>query len=420
MLHIRRSLSTFRAALVVVLLVAPVARAADTFSVSSSYIGGGVSITLPSTYFPFYEWNYEAKVLFGGVEASDVKFVEWEQPGDECEPCPVSYLTLTCTVPPAEAAGMVDVVVMLLAKYPPYQDVTTQYLNAFTYYDAPSVSSISPVQHSIIEDDVTTTISGLGFSVQGDIGVYFGGRAASNISVDAKGQAITCLPPPFPQGSPFPLLVDVTVANPNGAIGLLTGRYSYNRVNPRLTGFNFPVAGAWLTGQRVTATAEHFVPGAAQIYFDGIPAMEPKIFLSGCCTLPVMSCVVPPHPPGPVSVTIVNGDGGVYTTPYGFYYAGTASTDFHTADVDHNFRFSLSEVLRVIQFYNAGGFHCDASSEDGYALGSGDQSCSPYASDHDPQDWQIGLSELLEVVQFYNLNCYQPCPDAPGTYCPPN
>ena len=58
--------------------------------------------------------------------------------------------------------------------------------------------------------------------------------------------------------------------------------------------------------------------------------------------------------------------------------------------------------------------------EDGYAPGTGDQSCSPYASDHLPQDWQVGLSEVMEVVQFFNLNCYQPCPGAPGTYCPPN
>ena len=34
-----------------------------------------------------------------------------------------------------------------------------------------------------------------------------------------------------------------------------------------------------------------------------------------------------------------------------------------------NWRFELSELLRLIQFYNAGGYHEDPSGEDGYAPG---------------------------------------------------
>ncbi|HNR30595.1 MAG TPA: hypothetical protein PKI11_06875, partial [Candidatus Hydrogenedentes bacterium] len=84
----------------------------------------------------------------------------------------------------------------------------------------------------------------------------------------------------------------------------------------------------------------------------------------------------------------------------------------------------LTELLRVIQFYNSGGFHCaddPSSTEDGYVPGPGaDQGCCPHASDYAPQNWQIALTELLRVIQFYNFPGYHYCPDE-GTedgFCP--
>jgi hypothetical protein len=41
----------------------------------------------------------------------------------------------------------------------------------------------------------------------------------------------------------------------------------------------------------------------------------------------------------------------------------------HSADRDGDWRIAMSELLRVIQFYNAHGYHCDAATEDGYAPG---------------------------------------------------
>jgi hypothetical protein len=78
--------------------------------------------------------------------------------------------------------------------------------------------------------------------------------------------------------------------------------------------------------------------------------------------------------------------------------------------------------MRVIQFYNAGGYGCDPAmmSEDGYLPGPGDTNCGFHASDYDPADWEIILSELLRAVQFFNTGGYVACPDA-GTedgYCP--
>ncbi len=67
---------------------------------------------------------------------------------------------------------------------------------------------------------------------------------------------------------------------------------------------------------------------------------------------------------------------------------------------------SLSELLRIIQFYNSTGLHCDAGGEDGFAPGSGDASCNPHDGDYYPRDWRIGLSELLRIIQFFNSGGY--------------
>ena len=91
-----------------------------------------------------------------------------------------------------------------------------------------------------------------------------------------------------------------------------------------------------------------------------------------------------------------------------------------TADQNGDNLISLSELLRVIQFFNSGGFHCQDGTEDGYAPGPGDQSCAPYDSDYNPLDWEISLSELLRVIQFFNSGGYHYCPGE-GTedgFCP--
>jgi len=84
----------------------------------------------------------------------------------------------------------------------------------------------------------------------------------------------------------------------------------------------------------------------------------------------------------------------------------------HKADQDGNLEIDLSELLRVIQFYNSDGYHCDAAGEDGYSPGPGDRaSCTYHDSDYNPPDWDINLSELLRVIQFFNSGGYYPCPD---------
>jgi len=92
----------------------------------------------------------------------------------------------------------------------------------------------------------------------------------------------------------------------------------------------------------------------------------------------------------------------------------------HSADPNGDWVINLSELLRVIQFFNTGGYHCEVGTEDGYAPGlEGDKSCQPHGSDYNPQDWQISLSELLRLIQFFNFGAYHSCPGVgEDGYCP--
>jgi hypothetical protein len=86
----------------------------------------------------------------------------------------------------------------------------------------------------------------------------------------------------------------------------------------------------------------------------------------------------------------------------------------HSADTDMDAAFTLSEVLRVIQLYNAGAFGCDGTSEDGYTLDTMDSTCDPHDSDYAPQDWLITLSELLRLIQLFANGDYDNCASEDG------
>jgi hypothetical protein len=74
-------------------------------------------------------------------------------------------------------------------------------------------------------------------------------------------------------------------------------------------------------------------------------------------------------------------------------------------------------LLRVIQFFNAGGLQCaeaPETTEDGYLPGAGSATaCCPHASDYDGgANWRISLTELIRLIQFFNSGAYNYCPEA--------
>ncbi len=74
----------------------------------------------------------------------------------------------------------------------------------------------------------------------------------------------------------------------------------------------------------------------------------------------------------------------------------------HSADYDHDWSISLSEILRVIQLFNLDGYQCGDGTEDGFAPFPGRTDCTPHAGDYITQDWNIDLSELLRMIQLFN------------------
>jgi len=106
----------------------------------------------------------------------------------------------------------------------------------------------------------------------------------------------------------------------------------------------------------------------------------------------------------------------LHTRHVNFVEAFRAVTDsaFHDSDVDKNLSVGLSELLRVIQIFAVGGYGCSGSSEKSdakHAPGfSPNPLCVPHIADnHGVPDYRFDLSELLRVVQIYNAGSYTNC-----------
>ncbi len=89
-----------------------------------------------------------------------------------------------------------------------------------------------------------------------------------------------------------------------------------------------------------------------------------------------------------------------------FEFTNVSAMPFSSADTNYDFRVELSELLRVVQFRNEGGYHCAETpnaTEDGFVAGVGAAwACARHTSDYAPPDWSLNLSELLRLVQFFN------------------
>lgn len=102
----------------------------------------------------------------------------------------------------------------------------------------------------------------------------------------------------------------------------------------------------------------------------------------------------------------------------------------HTADRDADNRIDLSELLLVVQLYQADGFRCSSIDDDYYVPGSGNNwtrppdggndmvFCTPHDADYFPRNWSISLGELMRVVQLYNFGGYHQSPQGEDGFCP--
>ena len=88
---------------------------------------------------------------------------------------------------------------------------------------------------------------------------------------------------------------------------------------------------------------------------------------------------------------------------------------FHTADTSQDFKFSLTELLRVIELYNTrfgttrtGRYKVENGTEDGFAPDSSIDkntvvTLSRYHAGDSNQDSKLSLSELLRIIELYNF-----------------
>ena len=90
---------------------------------------------------------------------------------------------------------------------------------------------------------------------------------------------------------------------------------------------------------------------------------------------------------------------------------------FHSADRDRDHMIGVSELLRVIQLYNGGGYHLDVWGEDGYAPGLGEAPEVPHDADTDG-DGIISRNEMAETAALYEAGEYYVCGEDDEEFCP--
>ncbi|MFM1921364.1 MAG: hypothetical protein RLZZ303_2998 [Candidatus Hydrogenedentota bacterium] len=95
----------------------------------------------------------------------------------------------------------------------------------------------------------------------------------------------------------------------------------------------------------------------------------------------------------------------------------------HTADINGDGIFSLTELLRVVQLFNADAYRCfagEGESEDGFEPGAGDcLVCGGHDADYDVEgaDCVVELSELLRQIQLFSLGSYGNCLESEDGFC---
>ena len=92
---------------------------------------------------------------------------------------------------------------------------------------------------------------------------------------------------------------------------------------------------------------------------------------------------------------------------------------FHSADVNKNYTIERNELDYAISLQVAGGYHCEKEAFSGYAVGSRDYNiCPKHNSDYQLKDWKIDTKELLRLIQFFNTGGYKVDPAGEDGFVP--
>lgn len=77
----------------------------------------------------------------------------------------------------------------------------------------------------------------------------------------------------------------------------------------------------------------------------------------------------------------------------------------HSADVNRDYRFSLSEFLRMIELHTATPtheYHVKSNSMDGYGIGNGPRAGYPHTGDFiEGSDWTVSVREIVRMIDLF-------------------
>ncbi|MFN3198065.1 MAG: IPT/TIG domain-containing protein [Bradymonadia bacterium] len=215
----------------------------------------------------------EGRVLFGGAEASAVRRIDDTRMLAESPPQP---------------AGVYDI------EWVAADGQRSRLSGAFTYWPPPEIEALQPETGP---DLGGTPMQIIGRDFRAPAVVLLDERPASDVVVSPDGRQLSCITPAGVAG-----IIDVTVINPDGQFDVAPTSFRYVGP-PMIETLDTPVL-ARCGPTEVVLTGANFEPGA-QFLFNGVPAEVIEIDPDGMSAL----LRVPPGPPGPVRVEVVNPDG---------------------------------------------------------------------------------------------------------------
>ncbi len=237
---------------------------------------GGTNITITGTDF-----TSGATVSVGGVSCSSLTFV--------------SATSLTCTTGAHATPGSVNIVVTNADG-----QIGTA-ANAFTYRDAPTVTSIS-TSAGPLAGGTNISITGTGFVTGATVSVV--GIACTSVSVNSASNITCTTAAKGVAGSG-----NVVVTNPDTQFGTGANLFTYQNP-PSITSITLSPATLLIGGGNlISITGSNILSGSTATI--GGAACENPVVTSG-----VLTCNVPPKPAGSYNLVVTNqyGQTGTYGT----------------------------------------------------------------------------------------------------------
>ncbi len=102
---------------------------------------------------------------------------------------------------------------------------------------------------------------------------------------------------------------------------------------------------------------------------------------------------------------------------------------YHSGDTNHDFKFSVSELIRMNQLYretSSHAYYCNPAGGELDGFGTGvnlaAHNCKAHSGDYNPQDWRFSVGEMVRITQFFRATpdhtyCYNPTGEDGFTVC---